>query len=121
MYHNLLLCRSTYFSGKYAVKREELLITIGFIVFEFSDLHAHYVYVVNNKIDGCLTPHIFAAFILVFGWAMANQNLSEICCYYCSEMDDIFSRLLSLTSYITIRVIEFIGELLVFLLCFFQL
>lgn len=61
--------RSTHFSGKYAVKREELLITIRYkLFFEFSDLHAHYVYVVNNKIDGCLTPHIFAAFILVFGW-----------------------------------------------------
>ncbi|KAG6389109.1 hypothetical protein SASPL_150568 [Salvia splendens] len=42
---------------------------------------------------------------------MANQILSEICCYYCTEMDDIFSRLLSLTSCITCRVIEFIEDL----------
>ncbi|XP_047972524.1 uncharacterized protein LOC125215213 isoform X1 [Salvia hispanica] len=42
---------------------------------------------------------------------MANQILSEICCYYCTEMDDIFSRLLSLTSCITRRVIEFIEDL----------
>ncbi|XP_057806718.1 uncharacterized protein LOC131021510 isoform X2 [Salvia miltiorrhiza] len=42
---------------------------------------------------------------------MANQNLSDICCYYCSEMDDIFSRLISLTSCITRRAIEFIEDI----------
>ncbi|PIN09175.1 hypothetical protein CDL12_18243 [Handroanthus impetiginosus] len=42
---------------------------------------------------------------------MANNNSSAICCSCCWEMDDIFSRLLSLTSYITRRVIEFIEDL----------
>ncbi|KAI3447017.1 hypothetical protein Pfo_003682 [Paulownia fortunei] len=42
--------------------------------------------------------------------AMTNYNLHAICCSCCSEMDDIFSRLLSLTSYIIRRAIEFIED-----------
>ncbi|GFP92074.1 hypothetical protein PHJA_001351500 [Phtheirospermum japonicum] len=41
---------------------------------------------------------------------MTSNNLSAICCSCCLEMEDIFSRLLSLTSYITHRVFEFIED-----------
>ncbi|KAL8498299.1 hypothetical protein ACS0TY_021574 [Phlomoides rotata] len=43
---------------------------------------------------------------------METRNLSAICCSSCAEMDDIFSRLLSLTSCLTRRIIEFIEGIL---------
>lgn len=44
---------------------------------------------------------------------MTENNLSAICCSSCSEMEDVFSRLLTLASYITRRVIEFFEDLVI--------